>query len=62
MKYGIFYDDTENSEVARVEVEAPDLGTAIFLAGIEVAHNGHGSGPVTVVKAEIAAWREVELP
>lgn len=56
------YDDSENSEVKAVEVEADSLATAIFLAGFQVAHNGHGSGPLTVTGAEAASWTEVELP
>ena len=62
MKYGIFYNDEENCEVVRVEVDAPNLATALFLAGIRAAQDGYGSGPLEVVKAETAAWKEVDLP
>lgn len=62
MRYGIFYDDSENSEVVRVEVDAPNLSTALFLAGMQVARNGHGSGPLEVVQAETVEWKEVRLP
>lgn len=62
MKYRVYYDDSENSEVSRVEVDARDLATALFLAGMQVAHNGHGSGPLEVLRAETAAWKDIELP
>lgn len=63
MKYRIYYDDQENCEVDVVEVEASDLATACFLAGIQVAHNGHGSGLLKVVRAEVpVGWKDIELP
>ena len=63
MKYRIYWDDQENCEVDVVEVEAPNLATACFLAGMQVAHNGHGSGPLEVVRAEVPGdWKQVKLP
>lgn len=63
MKYRIYWDDQENCKVDVVEVDAPNLATACFLAGMAVAHNGHGSGPLEVVRAEVpAGWTEIELP
>ncbi len=63
MKYRIYYDDRENCKVDVVDVEAPNLATACFLAGIQVAHNGHGSGPLEVVRAEVpVGWKDIELP
>jgi hypothetical protein len=62
MKYGIFYDDQEKSEVVRVEVDAPELATALFLAGMQVAQNGDPIGPLQVVQAETVEWKEVRLP
>jgi hypothetical protein len=63
VRYRIYWDDSENCKVDAVEVDAPNLATAIFLAGMQVAHNGHGSGPLEVVRAEVpAGWTEIELP
>lgn len=63
MKYRIYWDDQENCVVEYVEVEAPNLATAIFRAGMQVAHNGHGSGPLEVVRIEVPGdWIEVTLP
>lgn len=62
MKYRIFYDDHENCEVDSVEIDAPNLATALFLAGMQVAQNGDPIGPLEVVRAEIVTWKEVELP
>jgi hypothetical protein len=69
MRYRIYWDDQENSEVDVVEVDAPNLATAIFLAGIQVAL-GTGPvsrslcevGPLEVVRVETVTWKEVELP
>lgn len=70
MKYRIYWDDQEKSEVDRVEVDAPDLATALFLAGIRVALGTgpvvrplHEVGPLQVVRVEVPGdWKEVELP
>lgn len=62
MKYRVYWDDQESCEVDVVEVEAPNLATACFLAGIQVAHNGHRSGPLEVVRVEVpGGWIEVDL-
>lgn len=69
MKYRIYWDDQENCEVDVVEVEAPNLATACFLAGVQVAL-GTGPvvrplrevGPLEVVRAETVTWKEVDLP
>lgn len=63
MKYRVHWDDQEKCVVDYVEVEAPNVATACLLAGVQVARNGYGSGPLEVVRVEVpAGWTEVELP
>ena len=64
MKYRIFYDDSENSEVVPVEVDALELATALFRAGMQAARNGYEPDPLTVlrVETEVVTWKDVELP
>lgn len=62
MKYRISVDIESESYVEVVEVEAPDLTTAAFRAGFQLAHNRNPIGLMSVVKAEIpGGWVEVEL-
>jgi hypothetical protein len=63
VKYRIYWDDREGCEVAVVEVEAPNLASACFLAGMQVAQNGDPIGSLEVVRVEVPGeWIEVDLP
>lgn len=63
MKYRISVDKRAERVVEAIEVDAIDLATAIFLAGMQMAHNSNPVGPVQVVKAQVpGGWMEVELP
>ncbi len=63
MKYRITVDNMGESTVEALEVDAPDLASAIFAAGMQMACNGNPVGQVLVIKAEVpAGWQEVKLP
>lgn len=62
MKYRITVDNTAESEIEVLEVEASSLASAVFAAGMQMAQNGNPVGSVEVVKAEVpAGWIEVSL-
>ncbi len=63
MKYRIIVNNRDRLGNEVFEVEAPNLATAILLAGMELARSRNPVLPPEVVKVEIpAGWMEVVLP
>lgn len=60
--YKITVDDQGDAYVESIEVDAPDLPTAILRAGMQLALNRNPLGPVHFVKAEVpGGWQEVKM-